>query len=69
MAYSAKYKPRPFTDVFTSDTDVNRRTCSRKVPMKVLILGLGRTGTACKFWFSLRSLGRLLMTGQPCAPP
>jgi hypothetical protein len=49
MAYSAKYKPRPFTDVFTSDTDINRRTCSRKVPMKVLILGLGRTGTACKF--------------------
>jgi len=46
MAYSAKYKPRPFTDVFTSDTDINRRTCSRQVPMKVLILGLGRTGTA-----------------------
>lgn len=47
MAYSAKYKPRPFTDVFTADTDINRRTCSRKVPMKVLVLGLGRTGTAC----------------------
>lgn len=49
MAYSAKYKPRPFTDVFTSDTDANRRECTRKVPMKVLILGLGRTGTACMF--------------------
>jgi D-arabinose 5-phosphate isomerase GutQ len=48
MAYSAKYTPRPFTDVFTSDTDINRRECTRKVPMKVLILGLGRTGTACK---------------------
>jgi len=46
MAYSAKYTPRPFTDVFTSDTDINRRKCTRKVPMKVLILGLGRTGTA-----------------------
>jgi len=46
MAYSAKYKPRPFTDVFTNDTDINRRACTRKVPMKVLILGLGRTGTA-----------------------
>ena len=47
MAYSSKYKPRPFTDVFTNDTDVNRRQCTRQVPMKVLILGLGRTGTAC----------------------
>lgn len=47
MAYSAKYKPRPFTDVFTNDTDINRRECTRQVPMKVLILGLGRTGTAC----------------------
>jgi hypothetical protein len=47
MAYSSKYKSRPFTDVFTNDTDVNRRNCGRKVPMKVLILGLGRTGTAC----------------------
>jgi hypothetical protein len=48
MAYSSKYTPRPMTDIFTSDTDVNRRTCERKVPMKVLALGLGRTGTACK---------------------
>lgn len=48
MAYSAKYKSRPITDVFTTDTDVNRRNCKRTVPMKVLILGLGRTGTACK---------------------
>lgn len=47
MAYSSGYKPRPFTDIFTTDTDVNRRGGSRKVPMKVLILGLGRTGTAC----------------------
>ncbi|KPM37180.1 hypothetical protein AK830_g9381 [Neonectria ditissima] len=46
MAYSSTYKPRPATDVFTSDTDINRRNCTRSVPMKVLILGLGRTGTA-----------------------
>ncbi|KAH6880062.1 P-loop containing nucleoside triphosphate hydrolase protein [Thelonectria olida] len=46
MAYSASYKPRPRTDVFTADTDINRRNCTRSVPMKVLILGLGRTGTA-----------------------
>ncbi|PVH68811.1 hypothetical protein DL98DRAFT_204760 [Cadophora sp. DSE1049] len=46
MAFSAKYTPRPITDIFTSDTDINRRECRRIVPMKVLILGLGRTGTA-----------------------
>ncbi|KAH7131508.1 P-loop containing nucleoside triphosphate hydrolase protein [Dactylonectria estremocensis] len=46
MAYSASYKPRPKTDLFTADTDINRRNCTRSVPMKVLILGVGRTGTA-----------------------
>ncbi|KAG9242749.1 P-loop containing nucleoside triphosphate hydrolase protein [Calycina marina] len=46
MAYSARYKPKPITDIFTSDTDINRRECRRSVPMKVLLLGLGRTGTA-----------------------
>ncbi|KAH0494590.1 hypothetical protein TgHK011_001207 [Trichoderma gracile] len=46
MAYSANYTPRPRTDIFTSDTDINRRKLGRVVPMKVLILGLGRTGTA-----------------------
>jgi hypothetical protein len=48
MAFSATYSPRPVTDIFTSDTDINRRECRRVVPMKVLILGLGRTGTACR---------------------
>ncbi|PON22177.1 hypothetical protein TGAM01_v209051 [Trichoderma gamsii] len=46
MAYSSNYTPRPRTDIFTSDTDINRRKLGRVVPMKVLILGLGRTGTA-----------------------
>ncbi|KAL6880772.1 P-loop containing nucleoside triphosphate hydrolase protein [Trichoderma novae-zelandiae] len=46
MAYSSKYSSRPRTDIFTSDTDINRRKLGRVVPMKVLILGLGRTGTA-----------------------
>lgn len=50
MAHAAQYTRRPLTDIFTSDTDINRRTCHRKVPMKVLILGLGRTGTACKLF-------------------
>ncbi|KAK2028144.1 hypothetical protein LX32DRAFT_640276 [Colletotrichum zoysiae] len=41
---------KPITDIFTSDTDIDRRNLSRTVPMKVLCLGMGRTGTA-----SLRS--------------
>ena len=45
--YVDRYTPRPITDIFTSDTDIDRRQCKRKVPLKVLILGLGRTGTAC----------------------
>lgn len=48
MKFSDQYTKKPITDVFTSDTDIDRRKCRRVVPMKVLILGLGRTGTACK---------------------
>jgi hypothetical protein len=41
------YTPKPSTDIFTTyETDINRRECRRVVPMKVLALGLGRTGTA-----------------------
>ncbi|WDK19617.1 hypothetical protein CGRA01v4_10904 [Colletotrichum graminicola] len=41
---------KPIADIFTNDSDIDRRKLSRTVPMKVLCLGLGRTGTA-----SLRS--------------
>ncbi|KAF2704340.1 hypothetical protein K504DRAFT_507347 [Pleomassaria siparia CBS 279.74] len=40
------YTPKPITDIFTEDTDIDRRKCHRTVPMRVLCLGLGRTGTA-----------------------
>ncbi|EON65149.1 hypothetical protein W97_04386 [Coniosporium apollinis CBS 100218] len=41
------YTPRPVTDIFTpDDTEIDRRKCRRTVPMRVLALGLGRTGTA-----------------------
>ena len=47
MASGLKYTPKPVTDIFTSyQTDINRRECKRTVPMRVLALGLGRTGTA-----------------------
>ena len=50
MAYAnMPYTPKPITDIFTADTDIDRRKCVRTVPMRVLALGLGRTGTACKF--------------------
>jgi hypothetical protein len=41
------YRPKPITDIFTSDTSIDRRKCARVVPMKVLVFGLGRTGTSC----------------------
>jgi len=40
------YTPKPVTDIFTADTDIDRKRCHRTVPMRVLALGLGRTGTA-----------------------
>ncbi|KAL1600853.1 hypothetical protein SLS60_007241 [Paraconiothyrium brasiliense] len=46
MSYADRYTRKPITDVFTDDTDIDRRQCTRTVPMKVLILGVGRTGTA-----------------------
>lgn len=61
MAYAnLPYTPKPITDIFTADTDINRRECKRVVPMKVLALGLGRTGTA-----SLRSALEIIGNG-PC---
>ncbi|TEY66770.1 hypothetical protein BOTCAL_0132g00030 [Botryotinia calthae] len=56
MANSRLYTPKPMTDIFTADTDINRRNCRRTVPMKVLILGLGRTGTA-SMRAAMRELG------------
>jgi len=47
MASGLLYTPRPATDIFTSyQSDIDRRKCTRTTPMKVLALGLGRTGTA-----------------------
>ena len=47
MASGIPYTPKPATDIFTPyQTDIDRRKCKRTVPMKVLALGVGRTGTA-----------------------
>jgi hypothetical protein len=51
-----RYTPKPATDLFTSDTDINRRECRRVVPMKILALGLGRTGTS-SLRIALKELG------------
>lgn len=47
LALSDNLAPQPITDIFTDDTNIDRRKCHRTVPMKVLALGVGRTGTAC----------------------
>jgi hypothetical protein len=32
-----------------AQTNIDRRGCKRIVPMEILSLGMGRTGTMCKF--------------------
>lgn len=49
LIHADNLPPQPITDIFTSDTCIDRRKCHRTVPMKVLALGVGRTGTACMF--------------------
>lgn len=39
---------RRYHDMKLVITDIDRRQCHRIVPMKVLVLGLGRTGTDCR---------------------
>lgn len=34
-------------ELFLPDAHIDRRKCKRVVPMKVLSLGMPRTGTAC----------------------
>ncbi|KAH8161408.1 hypothetical protein CIB48_g6835 [Xylaria polymorpha] len=46
MSYADRYTKKPATDIFTSDTDIDRRQCTRTVPMRALLLAPGRTGTA-----------------------
>lgn len=38
-----------FPEMFAVNRRINRRQCSRVVPMRVLVLGMCRTGTACMF--------------------
>ncbi|KAI1124310.1 P-loop containing nucleoside triphosphate hydrolase protein [Nemania abortiva] len=46
MSHADRYTKKPVTDIFTSDTDIDRRQCTRTVPMRALLLAPGRTGTA-----------------------
>ncbi|KAL2003156.1 hypothetical protein VTN02DRAFT_4851 [Thermoascus thermophilus] len=46
LMHADSLTPQPWTDIFTDDTCIDRRKCYRTVPMKVLALGVGRTGTA-----------------------
>jgi hypothetical protein len=63
------FTPKPITDIFTSDTSINRQVCKRTVPMKVLVLGLGRTGTACMFYFVSKALAATDFPESPQTDP
>ncbi|CRG83604.1 hypothetical protein PISL3812_00958 [Talaromyces islandicus] len=66
LARSDALAPQPWTDVFTGDTCIDRRKCRRTVPMKVLALGVGRTGTA-SLRIALERLGYLRCYHMMCA--
>lgn len=51
--FADTYSRKPITDVFTNDTDMDKRGQTRSVPMKVLLLAVGRTGTACEYFHAL----------------
>lgn len=40
-----------FPEMFAPNRHIDRRKCERTVPMKVLVLGMCRTGTACECAF------------------
>lgn len=80
--FADQYSKKPVTDVFTNDTDMDKRGMTRTVPMKVLLLAVGRTGTACTFYLYYSPHNSILppknhkakLTAffplpQPCAPP
>jgi hypothetical protein len=47
-----------FPEIFATN-HVNRRGAKRVVPMKVLVLGIGRTGTACEYSVANRIKGNI----------
>lgn len=38
-----------FPEMFAINRKIDRRQCTRVVPMRVLVLGMCRTGTACMY--------------------
>lgn len=74
--FADTYSRKPITDVFTNDTDIDKRGQKRTVPMKVLLLAVGRTGTACKssvlpscFTMASGSFRTNTVSKQPCEQP
>ena len=45
-----------FPELFCEDKNIDRHKCHRVVPMKVLVLGMMRTGTACEIPSGLEKL-------------
>lgn len=44
-----------FPELYYPNRKIDRRKCVRVVPMRVLVLGMCRTGTACTFAFAGQS--------------
>lgn len=47
-----------FPELFVN-TNIDRRTCQRVVPLKVIVIGMPRTGTQCMYnaWIEIISPG------------
>jgi hypothetical protein len=64
---SRPFPKKPVTDLFTNDTSIDRRNYDRVVPMKVLALGLGRTGTACMLvYLHFQDTGSVSVSANEC---
>lgn len=58
-----------FPEMFAVNRKINRRKCTRIVPMRILVLGMCRTGTACTV-LSLAGITVDTDVGfQPCGKP
>lgn len=42
-----------FPEMFAVNRRIDRRQCTRVVPMRVLVLGMCRTGTACTSYYHI----------------
>lgn len=56
MSRQALSERERFPELFVKDKRIDRRQCKREVPMKVLVCGMMRTGTACQLPYRVSAL-------------